>query len=82
MARYHSSTATKGCGGCFGILLTWAILGLVSGLLTQYVVDFWAPHIVHHAVSLPFLPAMLLGFVTGPTMLTLAIVTWCCSFLM
>ena len=81
MARTDDTGCAHAIGGCGCYLILYAIAGLIGGFCVQYVVDFWAPRLVHHAVHLPFFVAFIGGFLIGPVSVTLAVITWIASFI-
>ena len=64
-----------GFAGCFFLLLfvTNVVLG---GYCTQYTVNTWGPHLVHHPVHVGFWPSAAVGLVAGEVTVPAAAVTW------
>lgn len=62
------------------VLFIIALNVTVGGLATEYVVEYWAGIIRHHAVDVPFLLAALAGLFVGQFMVPAAILTWLFHF--
>lgn len=67
--------AEVGCG-CFSLISIFVLNLFLGGFCTQYVINFWAPKLVEHAVNAPFWSCALAGLFFGEITIPAAILTW------
>ena len=66
--------------GVVGVFLFLGFLFCINGIALHYGISFLASYVKHVPVHPSWILCILLGLITGPLPVTVAVVTWAVSF--
>jgi hypothetical protein len=80
MSILNEDIYTKIITFCFYVFFVGLFNLFIGGLCINYIIEFWAPYIVHHSVNIPFLPCAITGIFFAEPAILFSLLTWIISF--